>query len=401
MSVKKQREKLVVQKYGGATLSDPTKIKQVAQKIFDLHKSGLQVVVVVSAMGETTNKLIELAHQVSARPSLRELDMLLSVGERISMSLLSMALNDLGCLAISFTGSQAGIFTDDSHVNANIIDVKPFRVEGALKENKIVILAGFQGVSPNTKEITTLGRGGSDISAVAMAGYLKADRCEILKDVVGVYTADPKLVPSAKPLAKLNYEHLLEMTTWGAKVLHRRSVSLAAEKQVNLYVGAAANSQNTGTTISDSVNFETQFVLAINSFSSVYELKFNTASEKFKDEFSILLQNNQIAQMQFLFSNSHKHYFTAPQETLASVHEFETLQSFYKITTSKLASVSATYSQTTSEKLLIETRNILTQKNIEIYEGFKTKFSLHFIINSQQKDAAIQILHDLISNSNF
>ncbi len=176
-------ERLIVQKYGGATLSDPDKIKKIAQRIFNLYQSGGKIVVVVSAMGQTTNQLIELAHQVSKRPPLRELDMLLSVGERISMALLSMALNDLGCPAISFTGSQAGILTDDAHINANIIDVKAFRVEEALKENKVVILAGFQGVSQKTKEITTLGRGGSDITAVAVAGYLKAERCEILKDV--------------------------------------------------------------------------------------------------------------------------------------------------------------------------------------------------------------------------
>lgn len=396
MSAEKLNIKLVVQKYGGATLSDPAKIKQVAQKIFDLHRSGSKVVIVVSAMGETTNKLIELAHQVSARPPLRELDMLLTVGERISMSLLSMALNDLGCSAISFTGSQAGILTDDSHVSANIVDVKAFRVDEALKENKIVILAGFQGVSPNTKEITTLGRGGSDISAVAMAGYLKADRCEILKEVAGVFTADPKLVQTAKPLAKLNYEHLLEMTSWGAKVLHQRSVSLASEKQVNLYVGAAASTQNAGTTITNSIKFDTQFVLAINSFSQICELKFNTESDKPQNELSQILQKNQIAQLQFLYSSSYKHYFTAPQETLASLREFEKLQNFYKITNSELASVSVTYSQPVSEKLLIEVKNLLTKNNIELFESFQTKISLHFFINSQQKDVAVQILHNLI-----
>jgi aspartate kinase len=174
-----KKPKLIVQKYGGATLATPEQIKQAALRIFKLHQTGTQVVAVVSAMGQTTNQLIELARNVSPNPHLRELDMLLTTGERISMSLLSMALNDLGAKAISYTGSQAGILTDDSHVNASIIDVKAFRVEEALKQNKIVILAGFQGVSANTKEITTLGRGGSDTSAVAIAGYLKADRLHL------------------------------------------------------------------------------------------------------------------------------------------------------------------------------------------------------------------------------
>ena len=194
MPNQKNQSLLIVQKYGGATLATPAQVKQIALRIYQLHQTGTQVVVVVSAMGQTTNQLIQLARDVSPNPHLRELDMLLTVGERISMSLLSMALNDLGVSAISYTGSQAGILTDDSHVNASIIDVKAFRVEEALKENKIVILAGFQGVSPQTKEITTLGRGGSDTSAVAMAGYLKADRCEILKDVDCIYSADPKVV---------------------------------------------------------------------------------------------------------------------------------------------------------------------------------------------------------------
>lgn len=196
---------LIVQKYGGATLADPDKIKTVSARIAEQAQDN-SLIVVVSAMGKTTNSLIDLANQVSQHPQRRELDMLLTVGERISMSLVSMALNDLGCPAISFTGSQAGIFTDDSHVNAFIKDVKPVRVEEALKNNKVVILAGFQGVSPISKEITTLGRGGSDTSAVAMAAAFNAERCEILKDVPAVFTADPNIVESAKPIHQLNYD---------------------------------------------------------------------------------------------------------------------------------------------------------------------------------------------------
>lgn len=291
-------QKLIVQKYGGATLSTPEQIKQVAKRIANLHNSGTKVVAVVSAMGKTTNELIDLAHKVSAHPQLRELDMLLTVGERISMSLLSMALNDLGCSAISFTGSQAGIMTNDDHVNAQIIDVKAYRVEEALKKNQVVILAGFQGVSPKTKEITTLGRGGSDTSAVAMAGFLNADCCEILKDVDAVYTADPKLISNAQPIANLNYEHLLDMTQWGAKVLHHSSVEMAAEKKVPLYVGLASKENKIGTFISNHCKFHTQQVLAVNSHKEVYEIKLG--HQKDFNQLNQFLNQNQIGKVKLL-----------------------------------------------------------------------------------------------------
>ena len=402
--------RLIVQKYGGATLADPNKIKHVARRIYDLHKTGSKIVVIVSAMGETTNQLINLAHQVSDRPPLRELDMLLTVGERISMSLLSMALNDLGCAAISFTGSQAGILTDDSHVNANIIDVKAFRVEQALTENKVVILAGFQGVAQNSKEITTLGRGGSDISAVAMASYLKAHRCEILKDVSSIFTADPKLVESSKPISQLNYQHLLEMTTWGAKVLHHRSVQLASEKQVNLYVGAAnsPNSNTGGTLITNDIQFDQKFILAINSFSHVYELAFNREINLDKisnldtkqNDFSSYLQKNQIGQLQFLYSNSNldetHYYYTGSAETLKSLCEFENKQNYFKITNKDLASISATYSLPPDDINKLDLKNLLQKFNIEAILSFQTKNSIHFFISHLQKNKAVQVLHSLI-----
>lgn len=395
---------LIVRKYGGATLSDPNKIKHIAKKILNLHQSGSKIVVVVSAMGETTNQLIALAHQVAAKPRLRELDMLLTVGERISMALLSLALNELGCSAISYTGSQAGILTDDSHINANIVEVKAFRVEEALKENKVVILAGFQGVSRSAKEITTLGRGGSDISAVAMASYLKADCCEILKDVDCIYSADPKLVKSAKPITQLNYHHLLEMTFWGAKVLHHRSVSLAAEKKVDLYIGSATESNNSGTKITDKINFTKQFILAINTFSHVYELSFkNEFNERqpelpadLQKEFYSYLQKNQIGQLQFLFSKLNKYYYTAPQEILNSLLQFSTQQDYFKITNSELTSVSATYALSPEEKDLTELKNMLIKNKIQITDCCRTTHNLNFIVHSKDKNQVVQILHDLI-----
>lgn len=384
---------MIVQKYGGATLATPEKIKQAALRISELHKSGTQVVVVVSAMGQTTNELIALAHQVSPRPQLREMDMLLTVGERISMSLMSMALNDLGCSAISFTGSQAGILTDQSHVNANIIDVKAIRVEEALKENKIVIMAGFQGVSPVTKEITTLGRGGSDTSAVAMAGYLKAERCEILKDVDCIYTADPKLVKNSRSIPQLNYTHLLEMTSWGAKVLHHRSVEMAQSKNVKLYVGPAANDTAHGTVITSDFQFSSQKAIAVNSYSQVFEIHLNESLAYFNQ----FLTQNQIAKPQFLFAQGSSHFISGPIEILKAIENFEKNQNVFSIQNKNISSVSVTYAKATEDKQLTEALQILERKKIKPVVQFQLMNSLHFFVTQEQKNEAIQTLHDLIS----
>lgn len=393
MTTQKNPSKLIVQKYGGATLSTPEKIKQAALRISELHRSGTQVVVVVSAMGQTTNDLIALAHQVSQRPQLRELDMLLTVGERISMSLMSMALNDLGCAAISFTGSQAGIMTDESHVNANIIDVKAIRVEEALKENKIVIMAGFQGVSPITKEITTLGRGGSDTSAVAMAGYLKADRCEILKDVDGVYTADPKLVVQAKAIAQLNYTQLLEMTTWGAKVLHHRSVEMAQNKNVKLYVGPAIKDRSNGSMITSDFQFPEKIAIAVNSFSQVLHLELTESYAHFNS----YLAKNQIAKPQLLFAKENSYFITGPQEILNAIEGFEINQQIFNIRNKMIASVSVTFSHSTDDNDLQKAEKLLSNKKITLLNSFHLMNSLHFFVMTEQRSETIQILHNLIS----
>src|SRR3569832_1097272 len=224
----------IVHKYGGVCLETPAKIRAVARSLADLHGSGHRVVVIVSAMGTTTDQLIPLAYQVSPTPNRRELDMLLTTGERVSMSLLSMALSDLGVGAISFTGSQAGVMTDGSHSSARILEVRPIRVREELDRGRIVVLAGFQGVNPATREITTLGRGGSDTTAVAMAAALKAERCEIIKEVDGICSADPRMVEDVRALRRVDFTSLSEMCFWGAKVLHSRSVALAQSQDVTL-----------------------------------------------------------------------------------------------------------------------------------------------------------------------
>jgi aspartate kinase len=210
---------LVVQKYGGSSVADAEGIKRVAQRIVATRKAGNQVVVAISAMGDSTDELIDLANQVSPAPPARELDMLLTAGERISMALLAMAIASLGMEARSFTGSQAGVITDAVHGRARIIDVTPGRISSALSEGAIPIVAGFQGVSQTTKDITTLGRGGTDTTAVALAAALHADVCEIYTDVDGVFTADPRIVPTARRLPRISYEEMLEMAACGSKVL--------------------------------------------------------------------------------------------------------------------------------------------------------------------------------------
>jgi aspartate kinase len=226
---------LLVQKYGGTSVGNPERIKRVAERVVATAEAGDRVCVVVSAMGDTTDELLELAAKVSERPHERELDMLLTAGERISMALLSMAIIDLGRKAISFTGSQAGIVTDTSHGKAKIVEVRARRVREALEAGRVAIVAGFQGVSTED-DVTTLGRGGSDATAVAMAAALGADVCEIYTDVEGVFTADPRIVPDARKLAEVSYEEMLELAAAGAKVLMSRSVEFARNHGVVVHV---------------------------------------------------------------------------------------------------------------------------------------------------------------------
>jgi aspartate kinase len=228
---------IIVQKYGGSSVADIGKLGQVARRIMQTRAQGNDVVVVVSAMGDTTDDLLKLAKQVSKNPDRRELDMLLSAGERISMALLSIAIRELGGDAISFTGSQSGIITNDRHVDARIIEVRPFRIQDELSRGKIVVIAGYQGVSYK-KEVTTLGRGGSDTTAVAMAAALDASYCEICSDVDGVYSADPRVVPAAKRIGTLSYEETQEMAESGAKVLNAQAVEFAKEKGSAIYARA-------------------------------------------------------------------------------------------------------------------------------------------------------------------
>jgi aspartate kinase len=243
---------LVVQKYGGSSVSGAERIKRVAERIVDARKAGNDVVVVVSAMGDTTDELLDLAHQVSPLAAGRELDMLLTAGERISMALVAMAIHNLGYEARSYTGSQAGVITTSVHGRARIIDVTPGRLRGALDEGAIAIVAGFQGVAQDTKDITTLGRGGSDTTAVAVAAALHGDVCEIYTDVDGVFTADPRIVPNARHIERITYEEMLELAACGAKVLHLRSVEYARRAGLPIHV-RSSYTMNSGTIVTGSM----------------------------------------------------------------------------------------------------------------------------------------------------
>ncbi|WP_353952403.1 aspartate kinase [Knoellia sp. S7-12] len=241
---------IVVQKYGGSSLADAESIKRVARRIAETRKAGNDVVVAVSAMGDSTDELVDLAQDVSPVPAPRELDMLMTAGERISMALVAMAIHDLGISARSFTGSQAGVITDEAHGKAKIIDVTPGRITEALGKGHVVIVAGFQGVSQSTKEITTLGRGGTDTTAVALAAALEADVCEIYTDVDGVFTADPRIVPKARKINRISAEEMLELAASGSKVLHLRSVEYARRYDIPIHVRSSFTPKE-GTIVSD------------------------------------------------------------------------------------------------------------------------------------------------------
>ena len=245
----------VVQKFGGSSVADAESIKRVARRIVATKEQGNEVTVIVSAMGDTTDELLDLALQVSPSPRPRELDMLLTAGERMSAALLAMAINDLGHTARSFTGSQAGVITTGTHGDARIIDITPGRIETALSDGDVVIVAGFQGVSQTTKDVTTLGRGASDTTAVALAAALKAGYCEIYSDVDGVFSADPRIVPGAQRIPEISYEEMLEMAANGAKILHLRCVEYARRENVPVHVRSSFSDQP-GTWVKDTESKE-------------------------------------------------------------------------------------------------------------------------------------------------
>jgi aspartate kinase len=391
----------LVQKYGGACLETPAKLLAVASHIADLHARGHKIVVVVSAMGKTTDELVRLAYQVSPHPNRRELDMLLTTGERISMALMSMALTDKGVPAISFTGSQAGVMTDDSHSQARIVDVRPIRVREELERGRVVVLAGFQGVNPNTKEITTLGRGGSDTTAVAMAAALKAERCEIIKEVAGVCTADPRLVPNAQALSHLDFESLREMCFWGAKVLHFRCVEMAQSQNVPLVLrqwGAAAAS----THVDKEVNsMESGKILSINSLARIEHVGIQAPDlNQAFDKFAAHLKKHGLAWPQLLASA----YDTPTREArLMLTSDSEALDSLLRTLTGDFRQLRATLSGVTvtcfggvASDLPVRALQVLSAQKVVADKTLITPQSLTFVVPPEARETAVKALHTLL-----
>jgi len=392
---------IIVQKYGGACLETPAKICAVASSLADLHRSGHRVVVIVSAMGKTTDELIKMAYQVSPDPNRRELDMLLTTGERISMSLTSMALSDLGVPAISFTGSQAGVMTDQSHSSARIVDVRPIRVREELDRGRIVVLAGFQGVNPVTREITTLGRGGSDTTAVAMAAALQAERCEIIKEVDGVCSADPRIVPDAKPLRQLDFAALSEMCFWGAKVLHFRSVELAQSQNVPLVLKKWGGVEHSTQVLKEVAGMENERVLAVNSIARIEHVEIDSAdlSQGF-EKFAQHLKQNGLSWPQLLDSA-----FAAGKTSITLACDPEWLDTLLRtLGRSKdlrrqretSSAVSLACFGGVSSDLPHRALQVLQQHGIVADKYVLSPHSVNLFVPVESREAAVKALHSLV-----
>jgi aspartate kinase len=389
---------IIVQKHGGACLETPAKIRAVAGSLADLHRRGHRVVAIVSAMGKTTDELIRMAYQVSPHPNRRELDMLLTTGERISMSLMSMALSDLGVPAISFTGSQAGVMTDQSHSSARILDVRPIRVREELDRGRIVVLAGFQGVNPANKEVTTLGRGGSDTTAVAMAAALKAECCEIIKEVDGVCSADPRIVANAIPLRRLDFATLSEMCFWGAKVLHFRSVELAQNQNVPLVIKRSGGTEDSTTVMKEVSGMENGKVLAVNSMARIEHVEIDSADlNQGFEKFAAHLAQNSLSWPQLLASaftgGKTRIMLTCDPEWLdAMLRTLEEARDLRK-QRETLSSVSLTCFGGVSSDLPFRAIQVLQQHGIVADKYVMSPHSVSLFVPVESREAAVKALH--------
>ncbi len=392
---------IIVQKYGGSSLSTNKKIKKIAEKIAAKKRKNYNVVVVVSAMGKTTNKLIESAGKISDNPDKREMDMLLSAGERITMALLCIQLKDMGFDAISLTGSQAGIITNDSHNDARVIEIRPFRVQDELRHGRIVVVGGFQGVSYK-RDITTLGRGGSDTSAVALAAALDADYCEIYSDVDGVYSADPNVVKNAIHLPEISFQQMQEMSMAGAKVLNAQAVEFAKNASITLYAKSSFSDVRE-TVIKNKLSSDSTFIKSV-----VYEkdiLKVMIDNIELNGEFITILKyfdKNQIpikelniletkndnkVRITFLISNKNIYNWKKVKTELENICNNISFES-------KLSAISIIgESINHNNKILSETLEILDRNNIHIYGITTTSFRLSLLVESVVMEKALNLIH--------
>ncbi len=388
---------IIVQKYGGTSVADTDKLKKIAEMISAVKKQGNDVVAVVSAMGKTTNSLIEMAKNISSNPPSREMDMLLSTGERTTMALLCIALSDLGVEAISLTGSQAGIITNDKHNDAKVIEVRPVRVQDELDKGKVVVVGGFQGVSYK-RDITTLGRGGSDTSAVALAAALNAERCEIYSDVDGVYTTDPNIVKEAKHLPEISYQQIQEMAEAGAKVLNAQAVQFAKEAKIALYARSTFN-PGKETIIKDVKDKDLSGVLAVVYEKEIIRIFVNNPSKI--DWVVNYFEKHQIPIKEFQFSGlgSNSSYKCSFITSVSNVHNWDKDKEailnklrhevYINENLSTLSIIGEGFNR--NSKVLKETINILGEKQIEIFGIGTTSFRISILVERDLLEQAVKV----------
>ena len=396
---------IIVKKFGGTSVGDTTKIKNVAKRIVRSIEKGNQVVVAVSAMGGTTDKLVALAHEVSPSPLERELDMLLSTGEQVSIALLAMAVSELGYEAISLTGNQVGILTDGFYSNARIVSINNQRILDELKMGKVVILAGFQGVTIDG-EITTLGRGASDTTAVAIAASLNADRCEIYTDVDGIYTADPRIVKSARKLDRITHDEMLEMAGLGAKVLHSRSVELAKKFQVPLMVRSSFH-EGAGTIIvKESEIMEQVVVSGVTSNKDQAKISLIGIEDKpgvAAEIFNIVAEQH--INIDMIIQNVGRDgttdlSFTVPEKDLSkAVKVIQDLSDQIKIATletdSDISKVSVVgIGMVSHVGIASKMFSALAEQNINIQMISTSEIKISCVIDQTQTDKAVEVIHD-------
>ncbi len=391
--------RIAVLKFGGSSVANPDKILRVAEKVVATKKKGYNVVVVVSAMGDTTDNLLSLAKTINPNPHRRELDMLLSVGERISMALLSMAIARLGYDAISLTGSQSGIITNDSHNNARIIEIRPYRIQDELEKDKIVIVAGYQGVSYK-KEITTLGRGGSDTTAVALAAALDAEYCEIYSDVDGVYSSDPRIVENVEKLEHISYQSMQEFAEAGAKVLNSQAVEFAKKKGIAIYCKSTF-SDGSGTVIDKFLSQKKSNIIGV-----TYEDKIILLQKRFESYNDVkalfeILDAYRIVGKQIRFENDISGYFLSLAFSDENVHDFG---NFKKLLSERFGDSMNIREDTGTVSLIGDGINqdysnmrnmldILIQNRVELIGVTTSSFRISAIIPSVQVKDTVRLLH--------
>ncbi len=389
---------VIVQKYGGSSVADADKIKKIAALIAAVRRDGNDVVAVVSAMGKTTNQLIEMAQSLSSDPEKRELDMLLSTGERITMALLCIALNDLGIKAISLTGSQSGIITNDRYNNARVIEVRPFRVQDELAKGQVVVIGGFQGVSYK-RDITTLGRGGSDTSAVALAAALSAERCEIYSDVDGVYTADPNLIKEAKHLPEMSFQQLQEMSEAGAKVLNAQAVQFAKEAKIAIYSRSTFNpgretvireAQPPDRTAVIAVVHETDIIRVILEGRETTEILtlLETRGVSVKELNYVHIDDINSFRTSFVISKKNSHSWEKTAKELKDMYREKIL---IDDSLGAVSIIGEGFSR--DNKIITGTLAVLTDNKIQLYGAATTSFRLSVLIKKELVEKAASLLH--------